>query len=227
MQTALWVWTLALVGGAVVLSAWQARRPSWLAGAWGTWLWLAALSLPPFLALQGGLVSRRALGLAELDWIERFGLGLAVGGAFWLLLFIASQQRQRRLADAAAAGAPAHRGDGRRAGAWLLTLLCAAAEQLWWGLLRLGAADLLLSLGIETTQAQALGPWLGLLFVLLIWCSNPLWRRGWSGVPTPGTRSPQMGVALTLMATTLFIVSGNLWLGWAMQAASEITDGEQ
>lgn len=59
-----------------------------------------------FLALQSGLVNLREMGLSELDWVQGFGQGLAVAGAFLLILLAAGWQW--RHVNVAAAWGQAH-----------------------------------------------------------------------------------------------------------------------
>ncbi|MFZ2420918.1 MAG: hypothetical protein WA029_07180, partial [Anaerolineae bacterium] len=57
-----------------------------------------------FLALQSGLVNLREMGLSELDWVQGFGQGLAVAGAFLLILLVAGWQWRHVNAAAAPSG---------------------------------------------------------------------------------------------------------------------------
>ncbi len=172
--------------------------------AWWPLLRLIGLALPPYVALQTGLVSMRDLGLAELDWIQRFGLGLAVSGALLLMLLVASWQF-RHVNLTLPAPAPQQR---------FLLPLQTAAEQLLWALLRFGAASFLRSQGVEAPAAAYLGAWLGLVLLYLAWVADPTWRQR---LRQPASQRHEIVyLALALATTVVFLVSGNLWLSWVM-----------
>ena len=172
--------------------------------AWWPLLRLVGLALPPYVALQTGLVSMRDLGLAELDWIQRFGLGLAVSGALLLMLLVASWQF-RHVNLTLPAPAPQQR---------FLLPLQTAAEQLLWALLRFGAASFLRSQGVEAPAAAYLGAWLGLALLYLAWVGDPTWRQRFR--QPSRQRHEIIYLALALATTVVFLVSGNLWLSWVL-----------
>ena len=171
--------------------------------AWWPLLRILGLALPPYLALQSGLVSAREMGLAELDWIQRFGLGLAVSGALLLMLLAASWQ-YRHVNVVNPALSPWR---------WLLPLETAAA-QLMWALLRVGGAGFLRSRGVEAAGADYAGAWLGLAVLCLAFAVDPAWRER---LRQPATQRREIiTLALALATTVIFIVSGNLWLCWVV-----------
>lgn len=159
-----------------------------------------------FLALQSGLVNLREMGLAELDWVQGFGQGLAAGGAFLLILLVAGWQ-WRHVGPAAAPS-------GRHA----LLPVETAATQLLWALLWVGGAQLLAALGLDAGAAQAHGAWLGLALIAVVWLVNPS-RRAAMAEPS-GARHQITHLAVALATTVVFILSGNLWLCWALHTAA-------
>ena len=171
--------------------------------AWWPLLRILGLALPPYVALQSGLVSARAMGLAELDWIQRFGQGLAVSGALMLLLLAASWQFHHVTA-ADSAPSPAR----------FLLPLEAAAAQLMWALLRVAGAWFLRGRGMAAPEAEYAGAWLGLILLYVAWAVDPTWR---AHLRQPGSQRRQLiAIALALATTVVFIVSGNLWLCWVL-----------
>jgi hypothetical protein len=171
--------------------------------AWWPLLRILGLALPPYLALQSGLVSARAMGLAELDWIQRFGQGLAVSGALVLLLLAASWQfRHVNAADPAPSP-------------WRLLLpLEAAAAQLMWALLRVAGAWFLRDRGMGALEAAYAGAWLGLILLYVAWAVDPAWR---ARLRHPASQRRELvAIALALATTVVFIVSGNVWLCWVL-----------
>jgi len=171
--------------------------------AWWPLLRILGLALPPYLALQSGLVSARAMGLAELDWIQRFGQGLAVSGALLLLLLAASWQ-YRHVTAADPAPSP------RR---YLLPLEAAAA-QLLWALLRVTGGWFLRGRGMGALDAEVAGAWLGLILLYVAWAVDPAWR---ARLRQPASQRREIiAIALALATTVVFIVSGNLWLCWVL-----------
>ena len=171
--------------------------------AWWPLLRILGLALPPYLALQSGLVSARAMGLAELDWIQRFGQGLAVSGALVLLLLAASWQfRHVNATDSAPSP-------------WRFLLpLEAAAAQLMWALLRVAGAWFLRGRGMGALEAEYAGAWLGLILLYVAWAVDPAWR---ARLRQPASQRRELvAIALALATTVVFIVSGNLWLCWVL-----------
>ncbi|MGB4802251.1 MAG: hypothetical protein WBV59_06325 [Anaerolineae bacterium] len=159
-----------------------------------------------FLALQSGLVNLREMGLAELDWVQGFGQGLAAAGAFLLILLVAGWQW--RHVNAAAPPGVRH----------ILLPLETAATQLLWALLWVGGARLLTAQGLDADMARVGGAWLGLALIVTIWLADPARRASMrlpAGAPREMTR-----LALALATTVVFILSGNLWLCWALHTAA-------
>ncbi len=171
--------------------------------AWWPLLRILGLTLPPYLALQSGLVSAREMGLAELDWIQRFGQGLAVSGALLLVLLAASWQFRHVNATSITPSS------------WRFLLpLEAAAAQLMWALLRVAGAWFLRGRGMGAAEASYAGAWLGLAVLYLAWAADPTWR---ARLRLPASQRRELiAVALALATTVVFIVSGNLWLCWVL-----------
>ncbi|MFZ1507715.1 MAG: hypothetical protein WAV74_13115 [Anaerolineae bacterium] len=159
-----------------------------------------------FLALQSGLVNLREMGLSELDWVQGFGQGLAVAGAFLLILLVAGWQWRHVNAAAAPSGRHA------------LLPVETAATQLLWALLWVGGAKLLAAQGLDVSAAQTGGAWLGLVLIAVVWLVNPS-RRAAMAEPS-GARHQITYLALALATTVVFILSGNLWLCWALHTAA-------
>lgn len=167
---------------------------------------------PPYLALQAGLVTTSAMGLAHLDWLRPFGAGLVAAAALLGLIALAAWHYRRWAANSETAAAVRLATPAQDDVPVLLVPFLAAAEQLYWALVRVGSTAFLVMAGAQPDASVYWGAWLGVGLLVLTWLANTAWRHT--------VRSPAGGYAellrlcLAVASTALFVLSGNLWVSW-------------
>ncbi len=157
--------------------------------------------LPPYLALQAGLVTSSAVGLAQLDWLRPFGVGLVAAAALLIVFALAAWHYRAR----------------DEVPAYLVPFL-AAAEQFYWALLRVGSAAFLLMAGASDATASYWGAWLGFGLMVSSWLANTAWRHTVRMPLGAYVEMTRLGIALA--SSVLFLLSGNLWLTWSFHMAA-------
>ncbi|QLQ07217.1 MAG: hypothetical protein HZY76_15075 [Anaerolineae bacterium] len=88
-----WLWVAACAVGYVVVSSLFWFVPALRPWRRGTVLFAGrffGFGIPPFLALQAGLVTSSAMGLAQVDWLRPFGVGLVVAAVLLIIFALAA-----------------------------------------------------------------------------------------------------------------------------------------
>ncbi len=174
--------------------------------------------LPPYLALQAGLVTSSAVGLAQLDWLRPFGVGLVAAAALLIVFALAAwHYRVWATADGALTSLEVATAARDEVPAYLVPFL-AAAEQLYWALLRVGSAAFLLMAGASDATASYWGAWLGFGLMVSSWLANTAWRHTVRMPLGAYVEMTRLGIALA--SSVLFLLSGNLWLTWGFHMAA-------
>ncbi len=165
---------------------------------------------PPYAMLLLGVISPRWMGLGEVDWVHSAGTGGAVAAAALGLLSLSWWSYRR--------GRPVQQSDigvpfVPRPLRWLLVLMETAALQAHWAFYRSGFIT-------QTWLDDPYwGSWAGWALVCLEWALNP-WLR--HGLRQPDEAEPILRrTVLALVTTTLFILTRNVWLCWALHALFE------
>lgn len=174
--------------------------------------------VPPFWALQAGLVTSSAMGLTQLDWLRPFGIGLVAGAAL-VIVFALAVWHFRALAasDGGLSSLEVAAAARDEVPSYLVPFL-AAAEQLYWALLRVGSAAFLVMAGAPGETATYWGAWVGFGLLVLSWLANMAWRYT---VRTPlGAYAEVMRLGIALASSVLFLLSGNLWLTWGFHVVA-------
>ncbi len=212
-----WLWVAACAVGYVVVSSLFWFVPALRPWRRGTVLFAGrffGFGIPPFLALQAGLVTSSAMGLAQVDWLRPFGVGLVVAAVLLIIFALAAWHYRVWAASAGALSALEMATAARDAVPPYLAPFLAAAEQLYWALLRVGGVAFLLMAGASAEIASYWGAWAGFGLMALCWLANPAWR---ATVRTPiGAYAEMTRFGILLASTVLFLFSGNLWLTWGV-----------
>lgn len=210
-----WLWVVVCLGLYVLITNLFWFVPALRPWSRGTVLFAGrffGFGIPPFLAVQTGLVTSSAMGLAQLDWLRSFGNGLLVASALLIILALAAWHYRTWAASDGALSPVDLAAAAREAVPAYLVPFLAAAEQLYWALLRVGSAAIIALAGVRSETAAYWGAWVGCGLLVLSWLANPGWRYT---VRTPtGTFVEMTRLSIALASTVLFLVSGNLWLTW-------------
>jgi hypothetical protein len=189
-----------------------ARLRDWPGGRWLLILLRWALFAgPPYAALRLGIVSPRSMGLGEIDWVYSAGVGGAVAAGALALLTLSWWSYRRALPPQSETVEPS---PPRQPLAWLLVLAETVALQLHWAFYR----------SVLAAQPWPAQPewrrWAGLGLLLVEGMLNP-WLR--HGLKRPFQADPILRrLILALVTTSLFLLTGNFWLCWALHALFEI-----
>lgn len=168
---------------------------------------------PPYLALHAGLVTTSAMGLAHLDWLHAFGTGLVAAAALWVLLSLAAWHYRTWAASSETAAALRLATPAQDDVPVLLVPFLAAAEQLYWALVRVGSTAFLAMAGAQPDASVTWGAWVGVGLLVLSWLANTAWRHT---VRSPaGAYAEMLRLCIAVASTALFVLSGNLWVSWA------------
>jgi hypothetical protein len=197
------------------------------------WLSLSLFYLlPPFVALQRGVISPYAMGLTEINWPATLSNGMILAGIIAAgTLFGWFVYRRARIEAAEGPVSPENRAPDdsglpatlTRLLAVLRTPLDAALQQCHWAFYRAAAIGwLMLPLALPGApfadrilhglQGEPLywGAWFGLAAVGFEWALDPFAR---ARLRRPGEREVSLRRAALAVATTgLFVLTRNFWL---------------
>ncbi len=216
-----WLWVVACLLGYVLLSNLFWFVPALRPWSRGTALFAGrffGFGLPPYLALQTGLVTTTAMGVAQLDWLRPFGVGLVAGAALLLIVALAAWHYRTWAATGDVLSSLELAAAARDEVPVLLVPFLAAAEQLYWAFLRAGCVAFLLTAGAPADGAAYWGAWAGFGLLIVSWLANTAWRH--TARTTTGSYVEMLRLATALGSTVLFLLSGNLWVSWAFHVAA-------